>query len=147
MIYVIGLIGMILGIVMMFENFLLGFIILIISSIVTVVANNEINENAYFEKQRINSLTEEERKKELLDKEIDYTILVGGDSKKSVGSAIVRGAVGSALFGPVGLVGGAISGKNKSKTTFTIVYKSGRREVRTVDNDTSEFNAYARYLK
>lgn len=101
-----------------------------------------------------NSLSPEEQKAynenqrvEALKTEIDYTILVGGDTKKSVGSAVVRGAIGSALLGPVGLVGGAISGKNKSETTFTIIYKDGHREVKTVSKDSYEFERYASYLK
>lgn len=81
------------------------------------------------------------------DDEIDYTIIVAEDSKKSLGSAITRGVIGGALLGPVGLVGGAITGKNKSKTTFTIVYKNGHRTVVTVSNDSPEFAKYARYLK
>lgn len=110
------------------------------------------------ERKRVNEMTAEEReeydkKQEKLkqerkkNNEIDYTIIVGGDSRKSVGSSVTRGAIGGALLGPVGLVGGALSGKNKSKTTFTIVYKSGRREVKTVDNNSWEFDKYAKYVK
>ncbi len=82
-----------------------------------------------------------------IDYSIDYTILVSSDSKKSVSSSIARGIVGGAILGPAGMVGGAISGKNKSKTTFTIVYKNGQREVKTVDNNSEEFSKYASYLK
>ena len=91
------------------------------------------------------NMTEDEKNKRKA--EIDYTIIVGGDSRKSVGSSVARGTIGGALLGPVGLVGGALSGKNKSKTTFTIVYKSGRREVKTVDNNSWEFDKYAKYVK
>lgn len=93
------------------------------------------------------NMTEEEKNKRKANNEIDYTIIVGGDSRKSVGSSVTRGAIGGALLGSVGLVGGALSGKNKSKTTFTIVYKSGRREVKTVDNNSWEFDKYAKYVK
>lgn len=82
-----------------------------------------------------------------MDNTIDYTIIVGGDTRKSVGSSITRGIIGGALLGPVGLIGGALSGKNKSETTFTVVYKSGRREVVTVKNDSDEFRKYASYVK
>lgn len=106
------------------------------------------------QKEKINALSDEKKKeyyekirKEKLNNEIDYTIIVGGDSRKSVGSSIIRGTIGGALLGPVGLVGGALSGKNKSQTTFTIIYKSGRREVITADNDSEEFQKYASYLK
>ncbi len=106
------------------------------------------------EQERIQNLSDDEkqeyyRKKEQeqLDNTIDYTIIVSENSKKSLGSAVTRGAIGGALLGPVGLVGGAISGKNKSETTFTVVYKSGRREVITVDNKSSDFAIYAKYIK
>lgn len=90
---------------------------------------------------------DKQKEQQRLDNTIDYTIIVGEDSKKSLGSAVTRGVIGGALLGPVGMVGGAISGKNKAKTTFTVVYKSGRREVITVDNDSSDFGIYARYIK
>ena len=113
------------------------------------------SEKEYISKQKkFNSLSDTEKQKYLeqkiieeQDKTINYTIIVGEDSKKSLGSAIVRGTVGGALLGPVGLVGGAISGKNKSETTFTIVYKSGRRKIETVKNDSEEFKEYAKYVK
>lgn len=95
----------------------------------------------------IQNLTDTEKQRYYDDNTIDYTVIVSEDSKKSLSSAVTRGAVGGALLGPVGLVGGAISGKNKSKTTFTVIYKSGRREVVTVDNDSSDFKKYANYVR
>ena len=95
-------------------------------------------------------LTDEELMKKIREnseKEIDYTILVSSDSKKSVTSSIVRGTVGGVILGPVGMVSGAISGKNKTKTTFSVVYKNGEREVITVDNDSKEFHEYANHLR
>lgn len=79
--------------------------------------------------------------------EIDYTIVAGSNSQKSMGSSIARGAVGGALLGPVGLIGGAASGKNKTTTTFTIVYKNGKRKVETVDNNSFLFREYSKYLR
>lgn len=114
--------------------------------------NTEVEYNQ--EQERIKNLSDAEkqeyyyqRQQEQLDNTIDYTIIVAEDSKKSLGSAVARGAIGGALLGPVGLVGGAISGKNKSETTFTVVYKSGRRELITVNNDSTEFEEYATYVK
>lgn len=106
-----------------------------------------VNKSEEQREQKIQNLPETERQRYYQDNTIDYTIIVSEDSKKSLGSAITRGAIGAAMLGPVGLVGGAISGKNKAKTTFTIVYKSGRREVVTVDNNSQEFEKYARYIK
>ncbi len=149
------LIVFIISFVLMFNgSFLGGFILLIVSSIIYVYLTDSISTEDKRRAEIYNSLSPEEQKayneiqkKEALKTEIDYTILVSGDTKKSVGSAVVRGAVGSALLGPVGLIGGAISGKNKSETTFTVIYKDGHREVHTVSNDSSEFQKYASYLR
>lgn len=82
---------------------------------------------------------------------ISKVMIVGAnsDSRKSISSSAIRGAVGSTLLGPVGLVGGALSGKNKvtSKTTFLIEYEDGHRETKTVDNDSSEFEKLCKYLE
>jgi len=140
-------------------NFLFGLILIIISSIIIFLNNfneeqNMLIEEKNKEEERIQNMSADERiqyekqkQKERLDRIIDYTIIVAEDSKKSLGSAVTRGAVGGALLGPVGLVGGAISAKNKSETTFTVVYKSGRREVVTVSNDSFEFEKYAKYVR
>jgi len=140
-------------------NFLFGLILIIISSIIIFLYNfneeqNMLIEEKNKEEERIQNMSADERiqyekqkQKERLDRIIDYTIIVAEDSKKSLGSAVTRGAVGGALLGPVGLVGGAISAKNKSETTFTVVYKSGRREVVTVSNDSFEFEKYAKYVR
>lgn len=82
---------------------------------------------------------------------ISKVMIVGAnsDSRKSISSSAIRGAVGSTLLGPVGLVGGALSGKNKvtSKTTFLIEYEDGHRETKIVDNDSSEFKELCKYLE
>ena len=84
-------------------------------------------------------------------KTIKQVMIVGNntDSRKKVGSTVIRGAVGNALLGPAGLVGGALSGKNKvtGKTTFLIEYEDGHRETKIVKNKIHEFNKLCNYLK
>lgn len=69
------------------------------------------------------------------------------DSQKSFSSSVVRGAVGSVL-GPVGAVGGALSGKNKvtSTTTFLIEYMNGNKVTKTVDNNSKEYKELCKYI-
>lgn len=55
--------------------------------------------------------------------------LVGQDTRKSASSSIGRGIVGGVLLGPVGLIGGAVSGKNKISRDFLIEYRSGEQSV------------------
>lgn len=84
-------------------------------------------------------------------KTIKKTIIVGNttDSRKKVGSSVMRGMVGGALLGPAGLIGGAVSGKNKTttQTTFVIEYNDGHRETKTVDNNSKEFHKLCNYLE
>lgn len=88
--------------------------------------------------------------KMLKDKKIVKTTILNtiNDSRKNAGSSLVRGAVGGALFGGVGVVAGAMSGKNKitSKTTFLIEYASGKKETKTVNNNNKEYLEYCKYL-
>ncbi len=93
--------------------------------------------------------------KEISDnKEIDYTIVASSDSRKSATSAATRGIVGNVVgnvipgIGPLmGTASGMMSAKNIQETTFTIVYKSGRREVKKVKNKSKDFIEYAKYLQ
>ena len=74
-----------------------------------------------------------------------------GKQKASVTSSIVRGAVGGAIFGPVGLVAGAVTPKKKTITTgatvtFAILYESGKRSVETVKVGSKRYNELAKYI-
>lgn len=75
------------------------------------------------------------------------TRIIDGDSRKSATSSIVRGAVGGALLGPIGLIGGAVSGKNKKTTTFLIYYSNGSKKIITVKNRSFEYKKYIQYLE
>lgn len=81
----------------------------------------------------------------MLGKKIVKTMIVGEDSRKSVVSTVTRGAVGTAVLGPVGMLAG-LSGKNKKETTFLIEYSNGSRQTRTVKNNSSEYKLYCKYL-
>lgn len=96
-----------------------------------------------------NQLAKQEQIKK--SKTIKQVMIVSNssDSRKKVGSTIIRGAIGNAVLGTTGLVGGALSGKNKisNKTTFLIEYEDGHRETREVDNNSQEFKKICNYLK
>ncbi len=136
-------------------------VLVIFLVIVVLVLAIGINENKKKTKYKNGLMNDEEKAKyekrlayqEQLKKSktIRQVMIVGNntDSRKKVGSTVVRGAVGGALLGPAGLVGGALSGKNKviGKTTFLIEYEDGHRETKTVDNNSTEFNKLCNYLK
>lgn len=56
------------------------------------------------------------------------------DEQKSLGSAIGRGIVGNALLGPIGLVGGVVTSKNKKSYMIKIYYPNGRFSIAEVNN-------------
>ena len=73
-------------------------------------------------------------------------IIVASDSRKSAASSVGRGLVGGALFGGIGLIAGAVSAKNKNETTFRITYASGRQEIKTCKNGSSEYKKYIKMI-
>lgn len=146
----------------------MSFFILVLIAIVVIIAVNVYQakkEHEEMERYNNGNMSEEEQKeyeaklkareeyKEKMRKSqtISKVMIVGGssDSRKKVGSSLMRGAIGGALLGPVGLVGGALSGKNKitNETTFLIEYEDGHRETKTVDNNSSEFERLCKYLE
>lgn len=82
---------------------------------------------------------------------IDYTEIVdtGIESKKSAGSSIVRGAVGGALLGGAGLIGGALSGKNKTikHYTFLVHYTDGTTAELECNKGDTVYNSLIKFLK
>lgn len=76
---------------------------------------------------------------------IKKTVIVATDSKLKVGSVLARGAIGSAIFGPVGLLAG-VTAKSKNTTTFQVIYNNGKKDIITTKNDSFLFNEYCKYL-
>lgn len=71
--------------------------------------------------------------------EIDKTTLesyeiITDEVRKSAASGIARGAVGGALLGPVGLIGGALSAKNKGTYNIALQFYDGKRSLVEVDD-------------
>ena len=60
--------------------------------------------------------------------------LLNTETNKSGSSAVGRGIVGGALLGPVGLLGGALSAKNKSTHLVRIYHNDGLSSVLELDN-------------
>ncbi len=60
--------------------------------------------------------------------------IITDDIRKSAASGIARGAVGGVLLGPVGLLGGALSAKNKGTYQIALQFKDGKRSLIEVDD-------------
>ena len=107
------------------------------------------------EKERKQAEAQERLERLKANTTIVSTAIVGGTtvSKQtaSATSSIVRGAVGGAVFGPVGMIAGAVTPKKKIVTkggtvTFSILYASGNRSVETVKVGSSRYNELAKYV-
>ena len=55
--------------------------------------------------------------------------VVTDEHRKSAASGVGRGLVGGAILGPVGLLAGALSAKNKSIYTVAIQFHDGRKSL------------------
>ena len=95
------------------------------------------------------------REQRIADNTIVSTAIVNstmvGKQKASVTSSIVRGAVGGFVFGPIGMVAGAVTPKKKIVTkdatvTFSVLFESGRSSVETVKVGSTRYNELAKYI-
>lgn len=59
--------------------------------------------------------------------------LVTDDTRKSAASGIARGLVGGALLGPVGMLAGGMSAKNKKTFTLILQFADGEKSLIEVE--------------
>ena len=62
--------------------------------------------------------------------------LITDETRKSAASGIARGLVGGALLGPVGMLAGGLSAKNKKSYTMVIQFKDGKKSLIEVNDIT-----------
>ena len=60
--------------------------------------------------------------------------LVTDEHRKSAASGVTRGLIGGALLGPVGMLAGGLSAKNKGTYTVAIRFKDGKNSLLEVDD-------------
>lgn len=60
--------------------------------------------------------------------------LITDEHRKSAKSGIARGIVGGALLGPVGMLAGGMSAKNKGIYQIALQFKDGKRSLIEVDD-------------
>lgn len=71
---------------------------------------------------------------EVNKKTVESYELITDEHRKSAASGVARGLVGGALLGPVGLLAGGISAKNKGIYQVAIQFKDGKRSLLEVDD-------------
>lgn len=70
-----------------------------------------------------------------LDKfNLDSYEVITEESRKSAASGVARGIVGGALLGPVGMLAGGLSAKNKGTVTVAVQFKDGKKSLLEVDD-------------
>lgn len=60
--------------------------------------------------------------------------LITDEHRKSAASGVARGLVGGALLGPVGMLAGGLSAKNKGIYQIAIQFKDGKKSLIEVDD-------------
>ena len=65
---------------------------------------------------------------------VDSYELITDEHRKSAASGVARGLVGGALLGPVGMVAGGLSAKNKGIYQMAIQFKDGKRSLIEIDD-------------
>ena len=60
--------------------------------------------------------------------------LITDEHRKSAASGVARGLVGGALLGPVGMLAGGLSAKNKGIYQVAVQFKDGKRSLLEIDD-------------
>ena len=60
--------------------------------------------------------------------------LITDEHRKSAASGVARGLVGGALLGPVGLLAGGLSAKNKGIYQVALQFKDGKKSLIEIDD-------------
>lgn len=60
--------------------------------------------------------------------------LITDEHRKSAASGVTRGIVGGVLLGPVGLLAGGLSAKNKGVYQLAIEFKDGKRSLLEIED-------------
>ncbi len=79
--------------------------------------------------------------------DIKKTIIVETHTGKDNDNAMTRGVVGGLLFGATGAIVGTATAQEKSYTTFLIIYNDDSRTTQTVENGSTLYNHYIKYLE
>ncbi|AGC67440.1 hypothetical protein Cst_c04180 [Thermoclostridium stercorarium subsp. stercorarium DSM 8532] len=60
--------------------------------------------------------------------------IITEEHRKSVSSGVARGLIGGALLGPVGMLAGGLSAKNKGTYQIAIQFKDGKKSLIEVND-------------
>lgn len=73
---------------------------------------------------------------DLNNKNVKSYELITDEHRKSAASGVARGIVGGTLLGPVGMLAGGMSAKNKGIYQIAVEFHDGKRSLLEVDDKT-----------
>ena len=79
--------------------------------------------------------------------DIKKTIIVETHTGKDNDETMNRGVIGGLLFGATGAIVGTATVKDKTYTTFLIIYNDDARTTQTVENGSTLYNHYIKFLE
>ncbi len=79
--------------------------------------------------------------------DIKKTLIVETHTGKDNDNTMTRGVIGGLLFGATGAIVGTATAQEKSYTTFLIIYNDESRITQTVENGSTLYNHYIKYLE
>lgn len=79
--------------------------------------------------------------------DIKKTVIVETHTGKDNDDTMNRGVIGGLLFGATGAIVGTATAQEKSYTTFLIIFNDDTRTTQTVENGSTLYNHYIKYLE
>ncbi len=95
---------------------------------------------------RKQQVTDEQNIIDRLD-QIKKTIIIGTHTQKDSADTIDRGIAGGILFGVVGAVVGTASAKDRTYTTFLIIFNDDTRMTYTVETGSTLYNYFTKFIE
>ncbi len=78
--------------------------------------------------------------------DIKKTVIVETHTRKDNDDTMNRGVIGGLLFGATGAIVGTATAQEKSYTTFLIIFNDDSRTTHTIENGSTLYNHYIKYL-
>lgn len=79
--------------------------------------------------------------------DIKKTVIVETHTGKDNDDTMNRGVIGGLLFGATGAIVGTATAQEKSYTTFLIIFNDDTRTTQTVENGSTLYNHFIKYLE
>lgn len=132
--------------IMLIANIIIGCKYAKITNAIEAYENAQEEENKRIEENlRKQQGANAQNLMERLD-DIKKTVIVETHTGKDNDDIMNRGVIGGLLFGATGAIVGTATAQEKSYTTFLIIFNDDTRTTQTVENGSTLYNHYIKYL-